>query len=231
MKKRRISLVLISSLLSVLLILSGRMIYQEVSSRQKEKEEFDTLAELVEVTPEKQPDETVAPTDTAPESDKDTELMRDLSELFSQNSDCIGWLCIPDTAINYPVMHTPENAQKYLRRNFYGEYSQSGVPFLDARCSLGNTNLIIYGHNMKNGTMFSDLGKYLDDTFLGEHPTIELQTADGVQHFTVIEVLKTDIHDKWYERISLEDGRQYLVLSTCYGSAKSGRLLIIATEN
>ena len=72
-------------------------------------------------------------------------------------------------------MHTPNNPQKYLRRSFYGEYSQSGVPFL--------------------------------------------------------EVLKTDIHDQWYERISRDDGKQYLVLSTCYGSAKSGRLLIIATEN
>ena len=128
-------------------------------------------------------------------------------------------------------MHTPNNPQKYLRRSFYGEYSQSGVPFLDGRCIPGTTNLIIYGHNMKNGTMFSDLKKYLDDTFLREHPTIELQTADGVQRFTVTEVLKTDIHDQWYERISRDDGKQYLVLSTCYGSAKSGRLLIIATEN
>lgn len=230
-KTRKISLAVFSVLLSALLILSGWMIYQEVSSRQKEKEEFDTLAELVEVTPDKQPDETAIPTDTAPESNEDTEALRDLSALFEQNRDCIGWLCIPDTTINYPVMHTPNNPQKYLRRSFYGEYSQSGVPFLDNRCGLDSTNLIIYGHNMKNGTMFSDLKHYLDQTFLEEHPTIELQTEDGVRYFTVTEVLKTDIHDQWYEHISRDDGRQYLVLSTCHGSAKSGRLLIIATEN
>ena len=185
----------------------------------------------MEVTPDTQPDETVTPTDTTPEPRENSEPLRDLSALFAQNRDCIAWLCIPDTTINYPVMHTPNNPQKYLRRSFYGEYSQSGVPFLDSRCSLDSTNLIIYGHNMKNGTMFSDLGKYLDDTFLGEHSTIELQTADGVQCFTVTEVLKTDIYDQWYERISRDDRKQYLVLSTCYGSAKSGRLLIIATEN
>lgn len=230
-KARKISLAVFSVLLSALLILSGWMIYQEISSRQKEKAEFDILAELVEVTPDTQPDETVTPTDTTPEPRENSEPLRDLSALFAQNRDCIGWLCIPDTTINYPVMRTPNNPQKYLRRSFYGEYSQSGVPFLDSRCSLDSTNLIIYGHNMKNGTMFSDLGKYLDDTFLGEHSTIELQTADGVQCFTVTEVLKTDIHDQWYERISRDDGKQYLVLSTCYGSAKSGRLLIIATEN
>lgn len=230
-KARKISLAVFSVLLSALLILSAWMIYQEISSRQKEKAEFDILAELVEVTPDTQPDETVTPTDTTPEPRENSEPLRDLSALFAQNRDCIGWLCIPDTTINYPVMHTPNNPQKYLRRSFYGEYSQSGVPFLDSRCSLDSTNLIIYGHNMKNGTMFSDLGKYLDDTFLGEHSTIELQTADGVQCFTVTEVLKTDIHDQWYERISRDDRKQYLVLSTCYGSAKSSRLLIIATEN
>lgn len=230
-KTRKISLAVLSVLLSVLLILSGCMIYQEISSQQKEKEEFDTLAELVEVTPEKQPDETVTPTDTAPEPSEDTEPMRDLSALFAQNKDCIGWLCVPDTAINYPVMHTPDEPQKYLRRSFYGKYSRSGVPFLDYRCSLDSTNLIIYGHNMKNGTMFSNLKKYLDNVFLEEHSTIEIQTADGVRHFTVTEVLRTDIHDQWYEHISRDDGRQYLVLSTCYGSAKSGRLLIIAAEN
>ena len=69
--------------------------------------------------------------------------------LFAQNSDCIGWLCIPDTQLSYPVMHTPDNPQKYLRRSFYGEYSQSGVPFLDWRCGLQSDHLIVYGHNMK----------------------------------------------------------------------------------
>ncbi len=54
---------------------------------------------------------------------------------------------------NYPVMHTPRNPQKYLRMNFYGEYSQSGVPFLDYRCSLDSGNLLICGHNMKNGRL------------------------------------------------------------------------------
>lgn len=225
MKARKISLTAVSVLLSALLILSGWIIYREAYSRQKEKEEFDTIAELVEVTPKKPNDETVALTD------EDTEPMRDLSALFAQNKDCIGWLCIPDTAIDYPVMHTPNNPQKYLRRNFYGKYSQSGVPFLDYRCIFDSTNLIIYGHNMKNGTMFSDLKKLLNDTFLEEHRTIELQTANGVRHFTVTDVLKTDIHDKWYERISAEGGKQHLVLSTCYGSAKSGRLLIVAAEN
>ena len=127
-------------------------------------------------------------------------------------------------------MHTPSDPQKYLRRNFYGKYSQSGVPFLDGRCDLQSTNLIIYGHNMRNGTMFSDLKRYVDRDFLNAHRTVKFETADGVQTFTVTEALKTNTSDAWYDRIAAEDGRQ-LILSTCYGSGKDGRLLIIAAES
>lgn len=233
-RKRKISMAIVSVLLSALLLISGVMIYRELSSRQKEKEDFDALAELVEmpvtnppITSEMPPAETAEPSETtAPE-----ESLRDLSPLFEQNSECIGWLCIPDTAVNYPVMHTPRNPQKYLRMNFYGEYSQSGVPFLDYRCSLDGGNLLIYGHNMKNGTMFGELKSYTDPAFCADHPTIEFQTADGLFRYTVSEVKITDTSDKWYEDIGGElfEGKRRLVLSTCYGGG-NGRLLVVATE-
>lgn len=233
-RKRKISIAIASVLLSALLLTSGVMVYRELSSRQKEKEDFDALAELVEmpvtnppITSEMPPAETAEPSETT----EPEESLRDLSPLFEQNSECIGWLCIPDTAVNYPVMHTPRNPQKYLRTNFYGEYSQSGVPFLDYRCSLDSGNLLIYGHNMKNGTMFGELKNYTDSSFCAEHPTIEFQTADGLFRYTVSEVRITDTSDQWYEDIGsgLFEGKRYLVLSTCYGGG-SGRLLIIATE-
>mgnify|MGYP001055140972 CR=1 FL=1 len=232
--KRKISLLLAASLLAAVTVLSGWMIYDELSSRQKEKEDFDALAELVEmpvtnppITSEPLPAETVEPSETT----EPEEPLRDLSPLFEQNSECIGWLCIPNTAVNYPVMHTPKNPQKYLRMNFYGEYSQSGVPFLDYRCSLDSGNLLIYGHNMKNGTMFGELKSYTDPAFCADHPIIELQTADGLFHYTVSEVKITDTSDKWYEDISGElfEENRCLVLSTCYGGGNR-RLLIIATE-
>ena len=222
-KTQKISFAVLSVLLSSIAALSGFMVYTQLSDRQKEKEEFDTLAEMVEVTPEKPNDETAVPTDDT------SEPVRDLSGLFAQNSDCIGWLCIPDTQLNYPVMHTPDNPQKYLRRSFYGEYSQSGVPFLDWRCDLQSDHLIVYGHNMKNGTMFSDLKKYLNTDFPNSHRTVRLETADGVFLFTVTEVRRTNTADPWYDRTTCEDGR-HLILSTCYGSGKDGRLLIIAEE-
>lgn len=169
-------------------------------------------------------------TETSAEPTEQSTTEHNVPALIAVNGDCIGWLSIDGTNISYPVMHTPSDPQKYLRRNFYGKYSQSGVPFLDGRCDLQSINLIIYGHNMKNGTMFSDLKRYLDRDFLNAHRTVIFETADGIRYFTVTEVLKTNTSDAWYNRITAKGGSRCLILSTCYGSGKDGRLLIIAAE-
>ena len=202
-------------------MLAGVNIYSELKERQKEKDDFAAVSQIVEPT--------VTATQTKSEPTEQPAAERNIQALIAENADCIGWLSIDGTNISYPVMHTPSDPQKYLRRNFYGRYSQSGVPFLDGRCNLQSTNLIIYGHNMRNGTMFSNLKKYVDRDFLNAHQTVKFETADGIRYFTVTEVLRTDITDAWYDRITAEDGKQ-LVLSTCYGSGKDGRLLIIAAE-
>ena len=208
-------------LLSAAAVLAGVKIYSELREQRKEKEDFAVVSQIAE------PTVTTAQTESEPAEQSAAE--RNIQALIAENADCIGWLSIDGTNISYPVMHTPSNPQKYLRRNFYGRYSQSGVPFLDGRCDLQSTNLIIYGHNMKNGTMFSDLKKYVDRDFLNAHRTVKFEMVDGIRYFTVTKVLRTDITDAWYDRIAAEDGRQ-LILSTCYGSGKDGRLLIIAAE-
>lgn len=179
-----------------------------------------------------------------------------ISELISMNSECFGWINISGTNINYPVMHTPSNPQKYLNRNFYGEYSYSGTPFLDARCSADSTNLIIYGHHMNNGTMFADLYNYTDYSYFTEHPTVVLKTKDGAFAYSVFSVMKVKSDDDWYRfttvgteksynsRIeyakekSIYDtgitpvyGQQILTLSTCYGYNQDDRILVLAVRN
>jgi len=218
-------------LLSAAAVLAGVNIYSELKERQKEKEDFAAVAEIAELPMTEAPAESVTDAETEPSAEptEQSTTEHNIPALIAVNGDCIGWLSIDGTNISYPVMHTPSDPQKYLRRNFYGKYSQSGVPFLDGRCDLQSTNLIIYGHNMKNGTMFSDLKKYVDRDFLNAHRTVKFETEDGIRYFTVTKVLRTDITDAWYDRIAAEDGRQ-LILSTCYGSGKDGRLLIIAEE-
>ena len=225
------ALIFFCLLLSAAAVLSGVKIHSELKERQKEKKDFASVAEIAKLPMTEAPAESVtdAETETSAEPTERPAAERNIQALITENADYIGWLSIDGTNISYPVMHTPSDPQKYLRRNFYGKYSQSGVPFLDGRCDLQSSNLIIYGHNMKNGTMFSDLKKYLNTDFLNSNRTVRLETADGVFLFTVTEVRRTNTADPWYDRTTCEDGR-HLILSTCYGSGKDGRLLIIAEE-
>lgn len=224
MKKQKINFCILVFLLSVITILCGFKIYSKLFARNCEKQNFDQIVSLVTV------DENYdSESEDQPSAESQTEKKRNLKELLKQNSDCIGWIYIPGTAVNYPVMHTPSNPQKYLRRDFYGNYSQSGVPFLDSRCNLTDTNLIIYGHNMRNGTMFSDVKNYANTDFRKAHPIIEFETVNGIYKFNVINVKITDTADKKYNEIYSSDGR-FLTLSTCYGNRKSGRILVTAKE-
>ena len=226
------ALIFFCLLLSAVTVLSGVNIYTELKEQQKEKEDFSAVAEIAELPMTEAPAESVtdAETETSAEPTEQPAEEHNIQALIAENSDCIGWLSIDGTNISYPVMHTPSDPQKYLRRNFYGKYSQSGVPFLDGRCCPQSTNLIIYGHNMRNGTMFSNLKKYADKDFLDAHRIVKFETVNGICYFTVTEVLKTNTSDVWYDRIAAEGGGRRLVLSTCYGSGKDGRLLIIAAE-
>lgn len=224
MKKSKISLIILIFLMSAATALCGFNIYSELSARTREKQDLDKIASLV-TADESEDNES----EDKLSAESQTEKKRNLKELLKQNSDCIGWIYIPGTAVNYPVMHTPANPQKYLRRDFYGNYSQSGVPFLDARCDLVSTNLIIYGHNMRNGTMFSELKNYVNADFRKAHPIIEFETANGIYKFNVINAKTTDTADKKYNEIYSSDGR-FLTLSTCYGNRKSGRILVTAKE-
>lgn len=219
--RNKLALIFFCLLLSAAAVLAGVNIYSELKEQQKEKEDFAAVSQIAE------PTVTTAQTESEPAEQSAAE--RNIQALIAENADCIGWLTIDGTNISYPVMHTPSDPQKYLRRNFYGKYSQSGVPFLDGRCDLQSTNLIIYGHNMRNGTMFSGLKRYVDREFLNAHRTVKFETVDGIRYYTVAEVLKTNTSDAWYNRITADDGR-HLILSTCYGSGKDGRLLIIAAE-
>ena len=117
------------------------------------------------------------------------ENSRDLSGLHAQNSDLIGWIRADGTRIDYPVMQTSDDPEYYLHRDFNKDYSNSGTPFLDANSKIGaSLNWIIYGHNMKFGTMFHDLHKYGSQEFWDEHRTFTLDIYDSKTGITDHEV-------------------------------------------
>lgn len=116
------------------------------------------------------------------------QMLPEMAELYAQNPDVIGWITIEGTAVNYPVMYTPEDEEKYLRRSFEGVYDMGGVPFVDKDCSLDpeSDNLIIYGHNMNSGTMFHDLLYYKQESYWKEHPTLTFKTLYEERKYEIL---------------------------------------------
>lgn len=221
--------------MSAVFLFSAIMLIKNVSENNKSKQQFDELAELItmpEETPSSTQDTAQDQTTTQTPSSAFQPITRNIALLNEKNPDCVGWIYIADTKVNYPVMHTPDQPEKYLKRDFYNRIMGCGVPFIDARCTLDSTNIIIYGHNMKNLTMFGGLRKYLDESYLKVHPTIEFETFNGCVKYDIIEVRKTDVNDEWYlhNLDGNQDGKEYLTLSTCYGLNKNARLLVIAVK-
>lgn len=105
--------------------------------------------------------------------------------LSAQNPDYVGWLQVPGTKIDYPVMYTPNDPEYYLRRSFTQATSASGCPFIGAGGSVDTDCFIIYGHNMDNGTMFGTLDLYQEKSFWLEHPQISFYVAGQERKYEV----------------------------------------------
>ena len=114
--------------------------------------------------------------------------------LFEENADFIGWICIDDTNINYPVMFTPNDPEYYLSRAFDGSKSKNGVPFLGENCTVDSNNILIYGHNMLNRTMFSDLLQYKDAEFGKDHSIIRFDTLTEEASYEVVAVFYSHVY-------------------------------------
>ncbi len=119
----------------------------------------------------------------------------DICSLQSQYPAVCGWLTIPETGIDYPVMQSSqEDPEYYLRRDYRGNYDINGSLFLQADCTLGESkNLTIYGHNMNSGTMFGNLDQYASYKYWEVHHRVFFQTPEGVEEYLIAAVLKADV--------------------------------------
>ncbi len=126
-------------------------------------------------------------------------VLPEYSLMHTQYPDLVGWLTIEGTGIDYPVMQSSEeNGEYYLTRNFSGKNDKNGSLFMDYRNDFVNrdTNIIIYGHNMKSGAMFGSLKNYLDDDFLNSHKKITFNT---IYERATYEVLGAFLSEVSYE--------------------------------
>lgn len=136
----------------------------------------------------------------------------DISSLKSKNSDTVGYLKISGTNINYPVVQSSDN-DYYLKHSFDKSYSQAGWIFLDYRNNINklDKNTIIYGHNMLNGTMFSNLTKMLDKSFFNDdnNTYINLITENKTTLWKIFSVYVTN-PDTYYMTIGFSSSNEYL---------------------
>ena len=235
-----------------------QLILEEAESISTKPDETDSPSAVV--IEETLPAETMAPVQptvppTMPVKPVTTIAATDSGRFYNGIRNCVGWLRIDGTAINYPVMQSKDDPEFYLHHAVSGEYSYPGVPFLDARCEPGvSNNLIIYGHNMKNGTMFHDLRYYASKDFWQGHRRISLATASGAAEYEVMAVIQyntnrdlfriyaytamdestfgwflTQVHSRQIYETGVQAvfGDELLTLSTCDWTYENGRLLVI----
>ena len=244
-KLRRIGLLACAAVF----VFSGAMLAHNLRTAGREQEAFRRLAAQVESAQQQQ---STGGAQQAPSP---------YEGLAQQNGDLCGWVRIGNTAVDYPVMHTPQAPEYYLRRNFDGEYSVAGTPFLDARCDMENGSLlIVYGHNMNDGSMCGALKGYLDEAYRALHPVIRCDSLTQAREYEVLGVLRfkatQEAVDAYYtiprseaefnqylQRLQADAvywseadvrwGGQLLALSTCDSADSGSRVLVVAyrTEN
>ena len=178
------------ALFLVALVASGAGFGWTLWRSNREDSTFSDLAKLTEVTT--QTVSAAGETDRAADSGEETPGPN-YQELAELNPDFVGWLRIEGTKVDYPVMHTPEDQQYYIHRDFYGKNSFSGTPFMGDLCDTDSQSIIIYAHNMNNGTMFGELDKYVDKSFLEAHPVIEFDTLRDSRRYEIFAAFQTRI--------------------------------------
>ena len=139
------------------------------------------------------------------------EVLPRLQEQYEKNPDLAGWLTIPGTRIDYPVMYSPDEPERYLHANFDAAYSFAGLPFLDAACDTESGNRIVYAHNMLDGSMFRTLLKYQQKDFWQRNPVISFSTLYEEQEYEVVAAFydkvykKSDTNFKFYQFYDTSD--------------------------
>ena len=209
MKKKKIITIALIAVFSICAVFTGMMAYWQWNDGQQSKDDFSALAELVAEEPAA-PEQTPAPTDE-PEAEPDERELayKKYKALYEQNNDFVGWITIDGTAINYPVMQSIGSPDYYLKHNFEKAYSDYGVPYVDEACAVGlSANTVVYGHHMKNGTMFSSLVNYADKAYFDEHPVIRFDTIYGFGEYQVIAAFSFDTNNETFRYNEFADGNE-----------------------
>ena len=184
---------------------SAFMAGRDYLAAKKEADAFDSLSKLAaDYAEEKAPADLPESSGETTDQEKAAEWAELLKEAagyaalkndITKNPDCEGWIRIPDTRIDYPVVDRESDPEYYLHRAFDGSKSFGGTPFLGEASGVDTKCLIIYGHNMKNLSMFGSLKKYKTEDFYKDHQFFTIYTSECAyryQIFAYYDVPETD---------------------------------------
>ena len=205
-KKKTSKLVPIMSVAIILLVTLIVVMLVRLPSKKQEvktdepvvlsREEIQSMLISEETTePEMYVEETTEPVPTETEP---PQIMPFFEAKLAENPDIAGWVKIDGTKLDYPMMYTPDEEDKYLHIDFDGKWSVGGLPYIEENCSLEpeSDNLIIYGHNMGqrvDHAMFGSLNWYYYKTgYYKEHTTFDIWIENTRYRYYVYAVFKTD---------------------------------------
>lgn len=184
-------------------------------------------------------------------------ILSEYLAVYEANADFVGWVEIEGTKINYPVVQSPDDPDFYLKHNFENQYSAYGTPYMQGDCDLlSSDNLLLYGHSMKDGSMFTNLKKYRNVEFYRDHSLIRFDTKYSYGTYEIIAAFSTTANDggfaynafvnaadeadfdayvakcKELTPYEIEPTARYgdrlITLSTCEYTHNNGRMVIVA---
>lgn len=251
---------------------SAFMVGNYLIDGKKQKDLNENLSNIVANAQTGARETTAAQTDAAgettePEQTREAVVYKDADgmllgykEIYEMNNDTVGWIRIPGTVLDYPVMQTPDSVDYYLYRNFNKDDSARGSIYAREVCDVDepSDNITIYGHNMKDGSMFACLHEYIDKETWENNSLIFFDTLWEYHTYEIFAVFKTsanigegfsyhkfvDAEDEeefdefvktckdlaFYDTgITPEYGDKLITLSTCeYTLGDNGRLVVVA---
>lgn len=253
--KRTISVVLIIAGLALL----GSQAYlylQDKESVNKENESFVLQDELTQEETDNNENATTDHSKTTNKYRKKQPFVLDWSAIKNTNADVIAWIRIPGTNVNYPILQDTDE-EKYLRHNLYGNYTRCGSIFTSEinEHPFADFNTIVYGHNLNNGLMFSDLKKYSQKNFYSQHKTVyvffpdesvkkyrvvgmrtaydgdrEVYNTYGTSFYSYETAVNNGNRIAGAENYSAKQVKSMITLSTCTNTAKDKRYVVFAVE-
>ena len=176
---------------------SGFLLLDYLQESHANKEKYEKVQEIGFPEDDQKVEESMEESET-----EENESIFDYASLYKINSDCIGWIQIPGTNVDYPIMQAKDN-RYYLNHDFNGRYAICGAIFMDCNNEpfYDQEHLILYGHQMKDGSMFKTLNHYKKKDFYTEHPDFTLYLKEQKYEYEIVSVYitSTDSSGAYYQ--------------------------------